>query len=84
MLSPTVAPSEKLNETEVSPVPQVAVAQDPSKILKNQDPQENPTETVRKGRMGGYCKIHNLFFPPSCSAFNMTHSTGARYSGGAP
>lgn len=44
--SPTVAPSEKLNETVVSPVPQVAVAQDPSKILKNQDPQENPTETV--------------------------------------
>ncbi|CAM4488195.1 unnamed protein product [Leuciscus chuanchicus] len=44
--SPTVAPSEKLNETEVSPVPQVAVAQDPLKILKNQDPQENLTETV--------------------------------------
>ncbi|KAK7161681.1 hypothetical protein R3I94_004377 [Phoxinus phoxinus] len=35
--SPTVAPSEKLNETEDSPVPQVAEAQ---------DPQENPTETV--------------------------------------
>jgi len=64
VLSPTVAPSEKLNETEFSPVPQVAVAHAPLKILNNQDPQENPTETVRKRRMGGYCNIHNLFFPP--------------------
>lgn len=44
--SPTVAPSEKLNETAVGPVPEVRVAQDPLKVLKNQDPQENLTETV--------------------------------------
>ncbi|XP_051756537.1 LOW QUALITY PROTEIN: DNA polymerase lambda [Ctenopharyngodon idella] len=39
--SPTVAPAEKLNETTVGPVPEVAVAQDPLKILENQDPQAN-------------------------------------------
>ncbi|XP_067297541.1 DNA polymerase lambda [Pseudorasbora parva] len=44
--SPTVAPSERLNETAVCPVPEVAVPHVPLKILKNQDPQENLTEMV--------------------------------------